>query len=136
VSEVYRNQSELLENVYQLNLVLTDANLSVDENLRKAALNRLDGIARSEGAIYDRLSEALPRRYWSRDGEVADASLEDPRREVAALIADALALEENLTDLLNVPAGTVDIESAMSPGELLARIQSRVRSLRNHIRKL
>lgn len=135
-NDVFRSQSALLEHGYALDRLLADAAPVVDaadeatlERLRKTVDFHLDAIERHESVIYARLSEVLPRKYWSHRAErPADSA---SAAAGADLLDAALALEENLAALLSGSTSTLDVgEADASPGAALARVRSDVRRLR------
>ncbi len=89
----------------------------------------VEGMGRGEAAIYDSLSEALPRRYWRYQGE-RDESLagsDGLRAESSGLLQDVLGLERTLTVVLTGSQQTVAFaEAGTSSGELLRRIHDRL----------
>jgi len=134
-TEIYRNQSSLVRHAHALSTILADSAsqaLSPEAAKSLAELVRFhaNGVAESEAAIYDHLSEALPRRYWNHRGDrqaLADADMADASGEI---LSDALRLDETLTTLLGSSAGTVDAgEVETSAGALLYRIRTRARNL-------
>lgn len=131
VTGVYRNQSELLRHAYELNrLVAASADESDRKQLRKSANTYLRRVAEHERAIYDGLAETLPRKFWAaHTGEEAPAA-ESAELEAQLLLNDALRLEETLTTLFNRPASSLDASLDRTPGELLDRIETRIRRLR------
>lgn len=132
VTGVYRNQSELLRHAYELNRLVADRDAESDAKaLRKFANGHLRKVADHERAIFDGLSETLPRKFWAArtDAELPEA--ETTALEAQRLLDDALQLEETLTTLFNRPASSVDASLDRTPGELLDRIQTRIRRLRN-----
>ena len=131
VSGVYRDQSELLKHAYELNRLASSPD--VDRDALRARLNK---VSAHERAIYNGLSETLPRRFWTVDGRAAVEALGDPATEAEALLKDALALEETLTSMFNRASDAFDIGSDVSSGRLLERIQARVKNLRAGLRTL
>jgi hypothetical protein len=92
----------------------------------------VEAVGEGEQQIYDRLSETLPRRFWSyRAGEREAAGEADWQNESADLLKEVLQLDATLTALLSTPQSFVDIsDSHLSSGELLYRIRSRVHRIR------
>ena len=139
VSDVLRNDSELLSHVHAVNSALSGADasqLARSSELGREIRTHLDGIANREAAIYASLSEVLPRRYWTYRAEVNDApaGAVDPLIESNELLADALGLDETLTTLFVIKSATVDASgNEHSCGERLARIRSHVARLRQAI---
>ena len=146
VTDVFRSQSQLLAHVYSLNGLLSSAGAKDVERLEAAAVEKfrdvmsfhLAAASEQQARIYDRLSEALPRRFWAyreREPEPADkAAWAD---ESGELLQQTLLLDGTLTELLGSPQPTVDASSAsLSPGHLLQRIRSRISRLRNHSQAL
>ena len=146
VSDIFRSQSRLLSHVYALNRVLEtfDAELvsrlgpqSVD-TFRRLVSFHLSAMREREAHIYDRLSEALPRRFWTYRAARKGVSGEpDWQREGKQLLKDALQLDATLTALLATPEATIDASDAnLSCGELLGRIRSHLQHLRVPIEAL
>ncbi len=139
IDGIYRNQDQLLEHAYALEQITSDAAAAdVDDPARAGEI--LDSLAAFhvkraedlEAGIYDSLSEALPRKYWNYRPQGDDAVLpEDSLAEQShALLAEVLALDENLTTLFTGSSHTVNIASGeRSSGELLHRIHTRLRRL-------
>lgn len=131
VTGVYRNQSELLRHAYEFNRLVTAPDDESDrKQLQKSARTYLRRVAEHERAIYDGLAETLPRKFWAaHSGEEAPAA-ESAELEAQLLLSDALRLEETLTTLFNRPASSLDASLDRTPGELLDRIETRIRRLR------
>jgi hypothetical protein len=91
-----------------------------------------------EAAIYDHLSEALPRKIWSHRG--ADQESKETlnwREESEGLLQEVLELDANLTSLLGSSSLTVDAANPdQSSGELLHRIRTRIRRIKDHTQAL
>jgi hypothetical protein len=146
VSEVYRSQSELLSHAYALHRFLgrvdsgplASADARTARRFRDLVRFHLGALDEREAAIYDRLSEALPRKVWSHRGEAAEASeIHDWRQESDALLQDALELDSNLTALFGSSSLTVDAsDPEASCGELLHRIRTRIRRIKNRTQAL
>jgi hypothetical protein len=140
VSEVFRNQNDLVGHAYQLDQLLNHSPASRDSSaaVAKRMLSdlvrfHLDGIDGSEARIYDHLSEALPRRYWRYRNENGDsaAAYGDLGAESSALLDDVLGLERTLTVVLTGSEQTVAFsEAGRSSGELLRRIHDRLGRIR------
>lgn len=140
VSEVFRNQNDLVGHAYQLDQLLNHS--PVSDAAGNAAANRamadlirfhIDGINRSEARIYDHLSEALPRRYWRdrSDNGYSPANSGDLGAESSALLDDVLGLERTLSAVLAGSQQTVAFgEAGTSSGELLRRIHDRLSRIR------
>jgi len=139
VSDIFRSQSELVDHVYALHQLLERFDSPQAAKLSPEASNSLQNLLRfhleavqqHRGRIYDRLSEALPRRYWSyssqREGVNAPSSW---AQESAALLQDTLTLDANLTALLATPQDVVNAaDQNLSCGELLQRIRIRAARL-------
>ena len=140
VSEVFKSQSELLAHAYALKSVLGRVDGERAEALgpdarakiRKLAQFHLSAVNGAQARIYDRLSETLPRKFWSyRASKKNLAPKQDWRSEVATLLGDTLELDSTLTALLSTPEATLDAsQTNLSCGSLLSRIRGRVRHLR------
>ena len=68
VSGVLRHDGELLSHAHALRELLSRPGIEGMQRtdaFRQVVRFHLDGISRHEKGIYDRLSEALPRRYWA-----------------------------------------------------------------------
>ena len=140
VSDVFKNQSELLAHAYALKSVLGRVDGERAEALgpdarakiRKLAQFHLSAVNDAQAGIYDRLSETLPRKFWSyRASKKNLTPKQDWRSEVATLLGDTLELDSTLTALLSTPEATLDASQAnLSCGSLLSRIRGRVRHLR------
>lgn len=146
VSEVYRSQSELLSHAYALHRFLgrvesgplDSADPRTTRRFRDLVRFHLGALDDREAAIYDRLSEALPRKVWSHRGDAAESSDNlDWRQESDALLQDALELDSNLTALFGSSSLTVDAsDPEASCGELLNRIRTRIRRIKNRTQAL
>ena len=146
VTDVFRSQSQLLAHVYSLNSLLSSAGAKDVERLEAAAVEKfrdvvsfhLAAASEQQARIYDRLSEALPRRFWAyRETEPEPADKAVWADESGELLQQTLLLDGTLTELLGSPQPTVDASSASpSPGHLLHRIRSRISRLRNHSQAL
>ena len=88
----------------------------------------LAAVDHQQAHIYDRLSEALPRRFWAyRETESALAEKTAWTDESEQLLQETLLLDGTLTELLSTPRLTIDASSATpSAGQLLHRIRSRI----------
>jgi hypothetical protein len=146
VSEVYRSQSELLSHAYALQRFLGELDAaslaSADPQTARRFRDVVDFHLRAlddrEAAIYDRLSEALPRKVWSHRGTV-DESTETLgwHEESEGLLQDALDLDSNLTALFGTSPLTVDASNPdPSCGEILDRIRTRIRRIKNRTQAL
>ena len=146
VSDVFRSQSRLLSHVYALNGVLTsfDANLVRQlepgdlDSFRQVVGFHATAIRQHEARIYDRLSEALPRRFWTYRAAKNEVLGEtDWSRESRQLLNDALELDATLNALLVAPETSIDSADAnLSCGELLGRIRTRTTRLEAPIQAL
>ena len=142
VTDVFRGQSRLLAHVYSLNRLLASAGANDVEHLGPAAVERFRDVMsfhlaaafEQQARIYDRLSEALPRRFWAyRETEPNPADKTAWAGESGELLQQTLLLDGMLTELLSAPRLTIDASSASpSPGQLLHRIRSGISRLRNH----
>ena len=140
VSDVFENQSELLAHVYALKSILVPVDAGQADALgsdarakiRKLADFHLSAVSQAQARIYDRLSETLPRKFWSyRASKKSLARAPDWRGEAVALLGDTLELDATLTALLSTPESTLDASHTnLSCGSLLSRIRGRVRYLR------
>jgi hypothetical protein len=146
VSEVYSSQSELLSHVYALHRFLgrvdadqlASADPQTTRRFRDLVRFHLRSLDEREGAIYDRLSEALPRKIWSHRGDAAESNeTVDWREESHGLLQDALDLDSNLTALFGSSSMTVDAANPeQSCGELLHRIRTHIRRIKNRTQAL
>jgi hypothetical protein len=146
VNDVFESQTELVSHVYALNRFLTQIEPAQIAKTSPQAAGRvrnvvdfhLDAVRQLENRIYSRLSEALPRKFWTYRGE-QEQLLEaaDWRNHGNDLLRDTLQLDANLTALLSGPPATVHAaELDLSCGELLHRIRTRVRRLDDRTRAL
>ena len=136
VSGIFRGQSRLLAHAYALNRVLSGLEREhVDQlapetkrRLREVIRLHLSALRDEEAALYDRLSEVLPRRYWAYRADKSSAAGEaDWLKEGKALVDDALRLDSTLTSLFAALPGTVRADQENhSCGELLSSIRSHV----------
>ena len=139
VSRIFRGQSRLLAHAYALNAVLGSVHLEYVDKLPSETRRRLgealgfhfSALRDEEAALYDRLSEVLPRRYWAYEADkLSEHAGADWLKEGKALLGDALRLDSTLTSLLGALPETVAVnEVHHSCGGLL-------RSIRNHLRHL
>jgi hypothetical protein len=140
VTEVFRGQSRLRSHAYALKSLLEPLSREQIAALDPAARKQFSELVRlhmkalseDEAQIYDRLSEGLPRRFWTYRASGHDLNTaSDWREESAALMRDVLQLDSTLTALLSAPQTFVDVsDSHLSCGELLYRIRNRVGRLR------
>jgi hypothetical protein len=146
VSEVYRSQSELLSHAYALQRLLghvdaaqlAAADLQTTRRFRDLVRFHLGVLDEREATVYDRLSEALPRKVWSHRGS-ADESGEEPNwnEESQGLLQDTLELDSNLTALFGSSSLTLDAtDPEQSCGELLHRIRTRIQRIKNRTQAL
>ncbi len=146
VSDVLRGQSRLLSHVYALNGVLTSFDASLVSRLgrgdvdsfRQVVSFHTTAIREHEASIYDRLSEALPRRFWTYRADKDEAQGDsDWRRESQLLLSDTLDLDATLNALLVTPETSIDTSDVnLSCGELLGRIRTRISHLEAPIQAL
>ena len=146
VSDVFRSQSRLLSHVYALNGVLMSFDASLVRQLeprdidsfRQVAGFHASAIREHEARIYDRLSEALPRRFWTYRADKNDRQAEPGwRRQSQLLLRDALELDATLNALLVTPETSIDTSDVnLSCGELLERIRTRIARLQAPIQAL
>lgn len=139
VSDVLRHDSELLAHVHAVHSVLSRADVAAlgeADTLRRLLAFHLDGIANREQAIYAKLSEVLPRRYWAyRAPKTVPAEPLEAAAESIALLEDALELDETLTAIFVSGQSALDARgNERSCGERLAGIRSRVARLRRVMR--
>jgi hypothetical protein len=146
VSEVYRTQSALLTHAYALQRFLdrvdidhlTAADPQTTRRFRDLVRFHLGALDQREAAIYDRLSEALPRKVWSHRGDGGPPD-ENPgwNQESQGLLQDTLELDSNLTALFGSSSLTVDAsDPEQSCGELLHRIRTRIQRIKNRTQAL
>ena len=146
VSDVFRGQSRLLSHVYALNGVLTSFEATLVRQLEPRDIDSFrqvvgfhaSAIREHEARIYDRLSEALPRRFWTYRAEEKDVQGESIwRRESQLLLSDALELGATLNALLVTPETSIAASDVnLSCGELLGRIRTRIARLQAPIQAL
>ncbi len=146
VTDVFRGQSRLLAHVYSLNSLLNTAGANEVERLGAAAVARfrdvmsfhLAAASEQQARIYDRLSEALPRRFWAyRETEPKPADKAAWAGESGELLQQTLLLDGTLIELLGAPRLTIDASSTSpSPGQLLHRIRSGISRLGNRSQAL
>lgn len=146
VSEVYSSQSELLSHVYALHRFLgrvdsdqlASADAQTARRFRDLVRFHVRALDAREGAIYDRLSEALPRKIWSHRGDAAESNETlDLRDESYGLLQATLDLDSNLTALFGSSSMTFDAASPeQSCGELLHRIRTHIRRIKNRTQAL
>ncbi len=140
VSGIFRGQSRLLAHAYALNRVLSGLEREhVDQlapetkrRLREVIRLHLSALRDEEAALYDRLSEVLPRRYWAYRADTSSAQGEaDWLKEGKALVDYALRLDFTLTSLFSAVPGTVSADQANhSCGELLSGIRGHLAHLK------
>ena len=146
VSGVLRSQARLLSHVYALNGVLASFDASLVSRLgpedidsfRQVAGFHATAIREHEARLYDRLSEALPRRFWIYRADKNGVKGEpDWTGESRQLLNDALELDATLHALLVTPEASIDAAGAnLSCGELLGRIRTRIGRLQAPIQAL
>jgi hypothetical protein len=140
VTDVFRSQSHLRSHSYALKTLLrslapqqvAQLDPGAAKKFRELVRMHVEAVGEGEQQIYDRLSETLPRRFWSyRAGEREAAGEANWQNESADLLKEVLQLDATLTALLSTPQSFVDIsDSHLSSGELLYRIRSRVHRIR------
>lgn len=140
VSEVLRHDAELLSHVHALHSLLNRFGMDEAEDtdsFRKVVRFHLDGISRHEAGIYDRLSEALPRRFWAyRNANRLPTGTAGFGAASSELLEDALALDRALNSLLFPTAEALDArESNLSSATLLARVRQHARRLKAALRQ-
>ena len=146
VTDVFRGQSRLLAHVYSLNSLLKSVGAKDVERLEPATVEKfrdvmsfhLAAVDEQQARIYDRLSEALPRRFWAyRETESELADKTEWAGESEQLLQETLQLDGALTELLGAPQLTIDASSANpSTGQLLHRIRSRISRLKDRSQAL
>ncbi len=140
VSGIFRGQSRLLSHAYALNDVLSSIERDHVERLAPETKRRLREVIRlhlsalrdEEAALYDRLSEVLPRRYWAYRADKAAVRAEAVwLKQGKALLDDALQLDSTLTSLFGALPGTVHADQVNhSCGELLSRLRGHIAHLK------
>jgi hypothetical protein len=136
VTDIFKTESVLLAHAYALQTLVgnVDPHAAGEQALRQ--FDDMVGfhaaaIRDSEARIYDKLSEALPRRFWSyrsADSSVANSAARS--EHVSALLADSLKLDQTLTAMLGFQTPSIDAREAnLSCGELLYKIRARVRQI-------
>ena len=140
VSGIFRGQSRLLSHAYALNGVLSSIESDHVEQLAPETKRRLREVIRlhlsalrdEEAALYDRLSEVLPRRYWAYRADRAAVRAEAAwLKQGKALLDDALRLDSTLTSLFGAVPGTVRADQVNhSCGELLSRLRGHITHLK------
>ena len=137
VTEIFKTESDLLAHAYALQSLVgnVDPRAAGEQAVRQfddMVGFHVAAIRNSEARIYDKLSEALPRRFWSyRSTEpvVADGAVRG--EHVSALLSDSLKLDQTLTALLGSQNPSIDArETNLSCGELLYKIRARVRQIK------
>ena len=140
VSGIFRGQSRLLSHAYALNSVLSSVESNHVEQLAPETKRRLREIIRlhlsalrdEEAALYDRLSEVLPRRYWAYRADKATVHAEAAwLKQGKVLLDDALQLDSTLTSLFGAVPGTIRADQGnYSCGELLSRLRGHITHLK------
>ena len=140
VTEVFGGQSRLRAHAFALKSLLEPLSReqlaaldpAVGKKFSELVRLHMKALGEDEAHIYDRLSEGLPRRFWTYRASERDLNTaSDWREESAALLRDVLQLDSTLTALLSTPQTFVDVsDSHLSCGELLYRIRNRVGRLR------
>ncbi len=140
VTDVFRGQSSLRSHSYALKSLMrlltpqqvAQLHPSAAKKFRGLVRMHIDAVGEEEQNIYGRLSETLPRRFWSyRAAERELSGDADWQNESADLLKEVLQLDATLTALLSTPQSFVDVsDSHLSSGELLYRIRSRVHRIR------
>ncbi len=146
VSRIFRGQSRLLAHTYALNSLLSDIeseyvdslSFETKRKLREVIRFHLAALRDEEKALYGRLSEVLPRRYWAyKSGEFPDQSHVDWLGEGEALLSDALRLDSVLVSLFGAVPETVRVSDINhSCGELLRSIRSHLYHLKAPLKTL
>ncbi len=140
VSDVLRHDAELLSHVHALHSLLNRPGIDEarhSDSFRKVVRFHLDAISNHEAGIYDRLSEALPRRYWAyRSQNDVPADVESFGAASLDLLRDALALDRALNSLLFPSSEALDArESNLSSASLLARVRQQARRLKAAVKQ-
>ncbi len=139
VSEIFRHNADLLAHAHALDSLARHPgveSLHHTDSLRQVARFHLDGIARREGAIYARLSEALPRRYWAHAGAKRDRTPPAILRVATRkLLSSALALDGALAAMFFGGAETLDARSEnLSSADLLREVRLGARQIKAALR--
>jgi hypothetical protein len=136
VTDIFKTESDLLAHAYALQTLVgnVDPHAAGEQALRQfddMVGFHVAAIRDSEARIYDKLSEALPRRFWSyRSTDPGIANSAARSEHVSALLADSLKLDQMLTALLGSQNPSIDAREAnLSCGELLYKIRARVRQI-------
>lgn len=132
VNNVFESQSRLLSHAYKLNGLVRAVpaellpQLVSSSRFSELVSTHANEVRREQSRIYDLLSEALPRKYWTYQAKEDDTPSGGPRAEAQALLQGALELDANLTALLSTPQSLLDAgDDDISCGEALSRIRSR-----------
>ena len=143
MNSVFENQSNLLAHLYELNALLStvpeELVLDVASSSRfvELTVTHANAARQHQARIYDLLSEALPRKYWSYKAKDGDVPFKGFQGEAKALLQDALELDANLTTLLSTPQHLLDAGDAnVSCGEALSRIRTRLSRIKADTAKL
>ena len=146
VSRIFRGQSRLLAHAYALNAVLGSIHLEYVDRLPSKTKHRLgevvgfhfSALRDEEAALYDQLSEVLPRRYWAYEvNELSEHARANWLKEGKALLDDALKLDSTLTSLLGALPETVAANDAHhSCAGLLRSIRSHLGHLKTPLKTL
>jgi hypothetical protein len=137
VTDIFKTESDLLAHAYALQTLVANVDPRAAGELSLRQFDEMVGfhaaaIRDAEARIYDKLSEALPRRFWSyrsTDLGIADGAARG--EHASALLSDSLKLDQTLTALLGSQNPSIDArEVNLSCGELLYKIRARVRQIR------
>jgi hypothetical protein len=143
MNSIFENQSNLLAHLYKLNALVSSVpeglvpDVASSSRFVELAVTHANAARQHQARIYDLLSEALPRKYWSYKAKEGDVSSKGFQGEAEALLKDALELDANLTTLLSTPQHLLDAGDAnVSCGEALSRIRTRLSRIKADTAKL
>ena len=138
VTSVMRDDAELLYHVHALHSVLNRA--GIDEmrpsrRLRQVLRFHLDGVARHEKGVYDKLSEALAWTSWNYRSRTQSPDEFDSLGETSRkLLKDTLALDHALTAMFFGSSEPLDAQAGThSIGTLLSRVRRHTRRLKKEV---
>lgn len=139
VTEVLRDETELLARAHALHSVLNRAGINAargSSNLRRVVRSHLDAIDRHEDGVHGQLSEALEADYWRHRNHKLPSQRPDSLVAISRdLLQDALALDHALAGMFFGPGEALDArERNLSVETLLSRIRHHSRNLRDAIK--
>ena len=139
VTEVLRNETELLARTHALHSVLNRPGIDEAQgssSLRRVIRSHLDAIDRHEDGVHAQLSEALEADYWRHRNHRLPSHRADSLGAISRdLLQDALALDRALVAMFFGTSDALDArETNLSVETLLSRIRHHSRSLRAAIR--